>query len=64
MGRLSGKVVVITGAGRGIGRRAALLFAAEGARLALVDIDEVSGESVAEEVRSQGWQGHCSSGRT
>lgn len=54
MGRLLGKVVVITGAGRGIGRRAALLFAAEGATLALVDIDEASGEAVAEEVRSQG----------
>ncbi|MCA6269982.1 MAG: oxidoreductase, partial [Phenylobacterium sp.] len=32
MGRLSGKSVIITGAGSGIGRAASLLFAAEGAR--------------------------------
>lgn len=53
-GRLSEKVVIITGAGRGIGRRAALLFASEGARLALVDMDEQNGEAAAEEVRAQG----------
>jgi len=53
-GRLAEKVVIITGAGRGIGRAAALLFASEGARLALVDINEESGEAAAEEVRLQG----------
>jgi NAD(P)-dependent dehydrogenase (short-subunit alcohol dehydrogenase family) len=37
MGRLEGKSVVITGAGSGIGRAAALLFAKEGARLIVVD---------------------------
>lgn len=37
MGRLEGKSVVITGAGSGIGRAAALLFAREGARLIVVD---------------------------
>lgn len=52
--RLSGKVVIITGAGRGIGRRAALLFASEGAKLLLVDINAEAGESVAEEVLSEG----------
>jgi NAD(P)-dependent dehydrogenase (short-subunit alcohol dehydrogenase family) len=39
MGELSGSVVVITGAGSGIGRATALAFAREGARLHLVDID-------------------------
>lgn len=46
MGRLEGKSVVITGAGSGIGRAAALLFAKEGARLIVVDrsasIDETA----------------------
>jgi NAD(P)-dependent dehydrogenase (short-subunit alcohol dehydrogenase family) len=46
--------VIITGAGRGIGKCAALLFASEGARLALVDIDAESGESTVREVRSAG----------
>jgi NAD(P)-dependent dehydrogenase (short-subunit alcohol dehydrogenase family) len=39
-GRLEGKVAIITGAGSGIGRASALLFAAEGARLVLGDKTE------------------------
>ena len=42
MDRLEGKVAVITGATGGIGSAAARLFAEEGARLALVDLDEMA----------------------
>ncbi len=53
MGRLEGKSVIITGAGSGIGRAAALLFAKEGARL--VAIDRTEGvKDVVGEVRKAG----------
>ena len=53
-GMLAGKVTLITGAGRGIGRAAALLFAQEGARLVLSDLDSQPLEETAGEIRSRG----------
>jgi NAD(P)-dependent dehydrogenase (short-subunit alcohol dehydrogenase family) len=47
MPRLDGKVAFITGAGTGIGRSAAVLFAREGARVAVAEIDAASGEESA-----------------
>ncbi|HYT26570.1 MAG TPA: SDR family NAD(P)-dependent oxidoreductase, partial [Actinomycetota bacterium] len=50
IGRLHGKVAVITGAASGIGRQSALRFAAEGARVCVVDLADGAGEEVAGEI--------------
>jgi NAD(P)-dependent dehydrogenase (short-subunit alcohol dehydrogenase family) len=50
VGRLAGKRCVITGAGAGMGRAAAEKFAAEGARVGLVDADSGSLDAVAREI--------------
>ncbi len=52
--RLQGKVAFITGAGQGIGRVTALLFAMEGATVALLDMDADKVKSVAREIESAG----------
>jgi NAD(P)-dependent dehydrogenase (short-subunit alcohol dehydrogenase family) len=56
--RLEGRVASITGAGGGIGRSAALLFAREGARVLVSDIDAEAGEQTAEAVRHIGGDAH------
>jgi NAD(P)-dependent dehydrogenase (short-subunit alcohol dehydrogenase family) len=54
MGRLDGKVALVTGAGSGIGRAGATAFAAEGARVVLADIDPERGRRVAEAIARDG----------
>jgi len=54
MAKLAGKISAVTGAAQGIGREIALLFAREGADVAIVDRNKKSGEDVAEQIRSLG----------
>lgn len=56
MGKLQGKVALITGAGMGIGRSTALLFAQEGARVVVADIDIKGGEETAQLITKAGGQ--------
>lgn len=51
MGRLDGRVCVITGSASGIGREAALLFSEEGASVCVADVDSDAGEKTAGECR-------------
>lgn len=52
--RLDGKVALITGAGSGIGRESAVLFASEGAAVVVVDLDDKGGEETVAAVKASG----------
>lgn len=52
--RLAGKVALITGGASGIGRESALLFASEGAKVVVVDVDDGKGSEVAREIEGGG----------
>lgn len=52
--KLKGKVALITGAGSGMGKAISFLFAEEGAKVVLNDINEVTLEEVAQRIRAKG----------
>jgi NAD(P)-dependent dehydrogenase (short-subunit alcohol dehydrogenase family) len=54
MGALDGRVAIITGAGRGLGREHALLFAAEGAQVVVNDLDPGPTREVVDEIEAAG----------
>ena len=52
--KLKDQVAIVTGAGRNIGEEIAKLFAAEGAKVAIVDIDKARGERVTNAIKAAG----------
>ena len=54
--RLSGKVAFITGAGLGMGREAAVLFAAHGARVGVADLNKAAAEETVTLIQKAGGQ--------
>jgi NAD(P)-dependent dehydrogenase (short-subunit alcohol dehydrogenase family) len=65
MGLLDGKVAIVTGAGRGLGRGEALELAREGAGVVVGEVDEAAGQAVVDEISAAGgtavlYLGDCS----
>ena len=60
--KLKDQVAVVTGAGRNIGEEIAKLFAAEGAKVAIVDVDKPQGERVVGAIKGSGGEAELFTG--
>src|SRR5437870_3133731 len=56
MGKLSGKVAIVTGSGQGLGKAYATVFAKEGACVAIVDLNADEAAQTAKEIKENGGQ--------
>jgi len=56
MARLEGKVAIVTGAASGIGKASAIMFAREGARVVVADVEVTGGEETVSAIKSHGWE--------
>jgi NAD(P)-dependent dehydrogenase (short-subunit alcohol dehydrogenase family) len=56
-GSLKGKTILVTGAGSGIGKASAVVFAAAGANVVVTDVNEVGGQTTAQDIVSMGAKG-------
>jgi NAD(P)-dependent dehydrogenase (short-subunit alcohol dehydrogenase family) len=54
VGRVKGKVAVVTGGGMGLGRAASLLLASEGASVVITDVDEAPGRDTVRMITEAG----------
>ena len=58
MGKLDSKIAIVTGAGQGIGRAIAIKLAAEGASVAVTDVNEATAKDTAEAIAGALGAGH------